>query len=184
MEEIYMDEKISTYIVLDHNKFNNDVYRTNSYMKDGMSVARRLLVNGMSESTISNSKNNANRGAGGIDLSLYENCQQYGVMQKVYFNAICGMYGLNAEDYIVKLKDNGKPANTNAVASVASVASVDIDARLNAIEDKLENINQLVEFVKTLGNIETQNMEYLKKIADGIQTMNDKYNKPSAYLRR
>ena len=102
-------------------------------------------------------------------------------MQKVYFNAICGMYGLNAEDYIVKLKDNGKPANTNAVASVVSA---DIDARLKAIEDKLENINQLVEFVKTLGNIETQNMEYLKKIADGIQTMNDKYNKPSAYLRR
>ena len=176
-----MDERISTYIVLDHNKFNNDVYRANSDMKDGMSVARRLLVNGMSDSTISNSKNNANRGAGGIDLSLYENCQQYGVMQKVYFNAICSMYGLNAEDYIVKLKDNGKPANTNAVASVVSA---DIDARLKAIEDKLENINQLVEFVKALGNIETQNMEYLKKIADGIQTMNDKYNKPSAYLRR
>ena len=176
-----MDEKISTYIVLDHNKFNNDVYRANSDMKDGMSVARRLLVNGMSDSTISNSKNNANRGAGGIDLSLYENCQQYGVMQKVYFNTICSMYGLNAEDYIVKLKDNGKPANTN---TVASVVSADIDARLKAIEDKLENINQLVEFVKTLGNIETQNMEYLKKIADGIQTMNDKYNKPSAYLRR
>lgn len=176
-----MDEKLSTYIVLDHNKFNNDVYRANSDMKDGLSVARRLLVNGMSESTISNSKNNANRGGGGIDLSLYENCQQYGVMQKVYFNAICGMYGLNAEDYIVKLKDNGKPANTNAVASVVSA---DIDARLKAIEDKLENINQLVEFVKTLGNIETQNMEYLKKIADGIQTMNDKYNKPSAYLRK
>ena len=99
-----MDERISTYIVLDHNKFNNDVYRANSDMKDGMSVARRLLVNGMSDSTISNSKNNANRGAGGIDLSLYENCQQYGVMQKVYFNAIYSMYGLNAEDYIVKLK--------------------------------------------------------------------------------
>ena len=181
MEEIYMDEKISTYIVLDHNKFNNDVYRANSDMKDGISVARRLLVNGMSDSTISNAKNNANRGGGGIDLSLYENCEQYGVMQKVYFNTICGMYGLNAEDYIVKLKDNGKPANTNAVASVVSA---DIDARLKAIEDKLENINQLVEFVKTLGNIETQNMEYLKKIADGIQTMNDKYNKPSAYLRR
>ena len=176
-----MDERISTYIVLDHNKFNNDVYRANSDMKDGISVARRLLVNGMSESTISNSKNNANRGARGIDLSLYEDCQQYGVMQKVYFNAICSMYGLNAEDYIVKLKDNGKPANTN---TVASVASADIDARLKAIEDKLENINQLVEFVKTLGNIETQNMEYLKKIADGIQTMNDKYNKPSAYLRK
>ena len=176
-----MNERIGTYIVLNYNKFNNDVYRANSDMKDGISVARRLLVNGMSESTISNSKNNANRGARGIDLSLYEDCQQYGVMQKVYFNAICSMYGLNAEDYIVKLKDNGKPANTN---TVASVASADIDARLKAIEDKLENINQLVEFVKTLGNIETQNMEYLKKIADGIQTMNDKYNKPSAYLRK
>ena len=181
MEEIYMNKKISAYIVLNHNKFNNDVYRANSDMKDGISVGRRLLVNGMSDSTISNSKFNANRGTGGIDLSLYENCQQYGVMQKVYFNTICGMYGLNAEDYIVKLKDNGKPANTN---TVASVVSADIDARLKAIEDKLENINQLVEFVKVLGNIETQNMEYLKKIADGIQTMNDKYNKPSAYLRR
>lgn len=176
-----MNKKVSNYIVLDHNKFNNDVYRANSDMKDGMSVGRRLLVNGMSDSTISNSKFNAGRGTGGIDLSLYEDCQQYGVMQKVYFNAICGMYGLNAEDYIVKLKDNGKPANTNAVASVVNA---DIDARLKAIEDKLENINQLVEFVKALGNIETQNMEYLKKIADGIQTMNDKYNKPSAYLRK
>lgn len=176
-----MNKKVSNYIVLDHNKFNNDVYRANSDMKDGMSVGRRLLVNGMCDSTISNSKFNAGRGTGGIDLSLYEDCQQYGVMQKVYFNAICGMYGLNAEDYIVKLKDNGKPANTNAVASVVNA---DIDARLKAIEDKLENINQLVEFVKALGNIETQNMEYLKKIADGIQTMNDKYNKPSAYLRK
>ena len=181
MEEIYMSEKLRNYVVLDYNKFYNDVRDANFNMKDGVSVSRRLVANGMSESTISNSKFNAGRGTGDINLSLYENCQKYGIMQKVYFNAICGMYGLNAEDYIIKLKDNGKPANTNAVASVVSA---DIDARLKAIEDKLENINQLVEFVKALGNIGTQNMEYLKKIADGIQTMNDKYNKPSAYLRR
>ena len=51
-----MSEKLRNYVVLDYNKFYNDVRDANFNMKDGVSVSRRLVANGMSESTISNSK--------------------------------------------------------------------------------------------------------------------------------
>ena len=47
-----------------------------------------------------------------------------------------------------------------------------------------KRIDALDEAVRTICKIEAQNMEYLKSIADGIQIMNDKYNKPSAYIRK
>ena len=48
----------------------------------------------------------------------------------------------------------------------------------------IEKLDELITTINKLGNIQMQNMEYLKSIKDGIQTMNDKYNKPSAYIRR
>ena len=47
-----------------------------------------------------------------------------------------------------------------------------------------KRVDALNEAVRTICKIEAQNMEYLKSIADGIQIMNDKYNKPSAYIRK
>ena len=52
---------------------------------------------------------------------------------------------------------------------------------LSKINDKIDT---LIDAINTLGKVEAQNMEYLQKTANGIQTMNDKYNKPSAYIRK
>ena len=48
----------------------------------------------------------------------------------------------------------------------------------------IEAMQILADKVDALGKAQVQCMEHLKSIADGIQTMNDKYNKPSAYIRK
>ena len=48
----------------------------------------------------------------------------------------------------------------------------------------IEAMQRLADKVDDLGKAQVQCMEHLKSIADGIQVMNDKYNKPSAYIRK
>lgn len=165
---------------------------------------------GIGKSPLSNAVHTAENNADNIDFSRYEKCEEYGYIQKVFLMGICSYAGLNIDDYIVKEKviieassaTDKKNIEQDVIINFYSKAILkelnhigkainsmkewqvgiqNTSVSLSHIDEKLDT---LIDTMNALGRVEAQNMEYLKNIADGIQTMNDKYNKPSAYIRK
>lgn len=164
---------------------------------------------GIGKSPLSNAVHTAENNTSNIDFSRYEKCEQYGYIQKIFLIGICNHAGLNIDDYIVKEKaifETSPATDKKDIEQVAinfyskailqelhymgkaiksmkewQVGIQNTSISLSHIDKKLDT---LIDAINTLGKVEAQNMEYLKNVADGIQTMNDKYNKPSAYIRK
>lgn len=113
------------------------------------------------------------------------------MINALYFDKICSIYSLNKDDYIVKKKEKcvvnrevSELRNLQGLERDVAFIRVKTDAMCIEIHEISGKIDKLTEYMSSLGRIDLESIEYLKKIADGIKTMNDKYNKPSAYLRK
>ena len=201
----------NNYVLFDYNKFVNDIKRVD-FERNGKVNLTKILEGklGISQSTLSNSLRNAERGTGGFDLSLYDDSVKYGTMQRVYMLAICNEMGLSIDDYIAVKKPAQNSNNLNDIDMdfknivVAGLKSVNEYNKtiVSLIPDITELISKnndgIARLIASLVKVEYQNRdilasissdikaqgEKLDKIASGIQTMNDKYNKPSAYIRK
>ncbi len=151
---------------------------------------------GMANNILSNSLQNATRNSYGFDFAQYEDCENYGLMQKSYLSAICLTARLNTEDYICKEKKPTKKLNSISAKDLVEGnypgAKIDeIIAQLekgNGIQENILNdmamcisnlasrVNNITAFIESMGRIQTQSMEYLKEIKDGIDKMNEKWN--------
>lgn len=169
-------------VLFDYNKLRKDAESANRKFADGKSMSARLNEYGIGDYVFGNSREavKRNSGAGKIDIEEYEYCEQYGLLAPFRLKCLCECFGLNADDYKVKKRENNKScADDKPDKQQEGVNACACD------NDKvIEKLDELITTINKLGNIQMQNMEYLKSIKDGIQTMNDKYNKPSAYIRR
>ena len=198
------------YSVIDFGRFDKDIKKANSEFSDGLGYSVRIQNAGIAPSTYLTAKINAKD----TDFSEYEHCEQYGIIQTVYFNVICNTFNLNRNAYIVKKKPVTAEIKETEVADISIDVikksidyisnillgmSCDFASRIGKVNTELstqggiqENIlNDMVNCfaslnskINDIGKIQVQNMEYLKQISEGIQKINDKYNKPSAYIRK
>lgn len=201
----------NNYILFDYDKFTKDIKRVDFERNGKVNIGKILEGKlGISQSTLSNSIRNAKRGTGGFDLSLYDNDVEYGSMQRVYMLAICNEMGLNIDDYIAVEKPAQNANNLNDIdmdfKNIVVAGIKDIRECNKTITSIIPDITELISknndgiarLLASLVKVEYQNRdilasissdikaqgEKLDKIASGIQTMNDKYNKPSAYIRK
>lgn len=197
-------------VFIDVEKLMTDIKVANVKFNDGISPSGRLGTIGLSFSTFHDAKKNSQIQ---YVINDYPSYDGYGVMKIFKFNAICDLFKLKKDKYIPKkielpIKVNDKPVyatkgcldvnndNIRLRILLEDVSCIKKDLNefkeykygiqnssvcLSHIDNKLDT---LIKAINTLGKVEAQNMEYLKNIADGIQTMNDKYNKPSAYIRK
>lgn len=160
-------ERISErrHVVIDFYKFNSDVEKKQREMKkeDGISYGDRLENNGLPPTLVANSKWAAirnNETTSEIKLSEYEDCIQYGIIQKICFEKVCNIYNLDGNDYVCKKKSI---IESNNIGQVNDINDVNKGSNINEIISK---IDELIIAINKLGNIEMQNMEYLKSISD------------------
>lgn len=198
------------YELIDIAKFEEDVKRYVGLNDEKLYKFFNEI--GLSDSVFSNARQNFKRGTGKFDISEYEEYDSFGVIQRVYLNLICNKASINIDDYICKKKTTETP--TQQVISdidmdfknivVAGLKSVNECNKtiVSLIPDITELISKnndgIARLIASLVKVEYQNRdilasissdikaqgEKLDKIASGIQTMNDKYNKPSAYIRK
>ena len=199
--------RTSKYEVIDAGKLKFDV--KNYCKNNGTRQCDFYDEIGIGKSPLTNAVHTAKRNTSNIDFSRYEKCEEYGYIQRVFLMGICSYAGLNIDDYIVKEKaifETSPATDKKDIEQVAinfcgkailqelnymgktinsmkewQVGIQNTSVSLCHIDKKLDT---LIDAINTLGKVAAQNMEYLKNIADGIQTMNDKYNKPSAYIRK
>ena len=189
--------------LIDADKLAKDVRIANDKSGNGMTIKERLRPLGISPSAISNSKRDLFSMGRDVVLVDYPENSGYGAIKQLYLTAICNEFGLVASNYIPQKKPQPQPEPQPQAESKLSLDIKkfykDIILHIGYIEGSIERINtrqrdsdkelieamqSLADKVDDLGKAQVQCMEHLKSIADGIQTMNDKYNKPSAYIRK
>lgn len=168
-------------VLFDYKNLRSDVEIANRESKDGKTISGRLNECGLGDYILGNAREGSKRhfNAGKIDISQYEHCDEYGLLNPFRYNSLCGVFGLDAEKYKVKTRS----IDNEQVAEKQEEAKEEVKT-CTCNNELIAKIDELIMNINKLGNIQMQNMEYLKDIKDGIQTMNDKYNKPSAYIRR
>lgn len=169
-------------ILFDYNKLRKDVEKANRKFGDGKSISARLNEYGLGDYVLGNSRETFSRhfSAGKVNIEEYEHCEQYGLLAPFRFKGLCDCFGLNADDY----KVNKREKNEACAVDKTYNRQEEVNACACDNQKVIDKLDELITTINKLGNIQMQNMEYLKSIKDGIQTMNDKYNKPSAYIRR
>ena len=169
-------------VLFNYNKLRKDVEIANKKFADEKSISARLNEYGLGDYVLGNSREAVKRrsDAGKIYIEEYEYCEQYGLLAPFRYKALCDCFGLNEDDYKVKKREKNKAY----VADKPDIQQEEVKACACGNDKVIEKLDELITTINKLGNIQMQNMEYLKSIKDGIQTMNDKYNKPSAYIRR
>ena len=193
-------------VLIDADKLARDVRIANDKSGNGMTIKERLRPLGISPSAISNSKRDLFSMGRDVVLVDYPENSGYGAIKQLYLTAICNEFGLVASNYIPQKKPQPQPEPQPQTESKQQELSLDVKKfykdmllHIGYIEGSIERINtrqrdsdkelieamqSLADKVDDLGKAQVQCMEHLKSIADGIQTMNDKYNKPSAYIRK
>ena len=171
---------------------------------DKLAIKERLRPLGISPSAISASKRDLFSMGRDVVLVDYPENSGYGAIKQLYLTAICNEFGLVASDYIPQKKPQPEPqpqaeSRPQELSLDVKKFYKDIILHIGYIEGSIERINtrqrdsdktlieamqSIADKVDDLGKVQMQCMEHLKSIADGIQTMNDKYNKPSAYIRK
>lgn len=193
-------------VLIDADKLARDVRIANDKSGNGMTIKERLRPLGISPSAISNSKRDLFSMGRDVVLVDYPENSGYGAIKQLYLTAICNEFGLVASNYIPQKKPQPQPEPQPQTESKPQELSLDVKKfykdmllHIGYIEGSIERINtrqrdsdnalieamqSIADKVDDLGKVQMQCMEHLKSIADGIQTMNDKYNKPSAYIRK
>ena len=169
-------------VLFNYNKLRKDVDIENEKFADGKSMSARLDEYGIGNYVFGNSIEAFKRyvSAGKIDIKEYEYCEKYGLLAPFRFKCLCECFGLNEDDYRIKKRQN----NESCADDKPDKHQEEVNACACDNQKVIDKLDELITTINKLGNIQMQNMEYLKSIKDGIQTMNDKYNKPSAYIRR
>ena len=200
----------SKYELINIVKFEADI----KYYAKAQNLSLTKFFNSiyLSDSVFSNARQNFKRGAGKFNVSNYKECDGFGVIQSLYLNAICDKAGLNIDDYICKKKliEDPKQDVLNEIdmdfKNIVVAGLNDIRECNKTIISLIPDITELISknndgiarLIASLVKVEYQNRDILAsissdikaqgkkldKIASGIQTMNDKYNKPSAYIRK
>ena len=193
-------------VLIDADKLARDVRIANDKSGNGMTIKERLRPLGISPSAISNSKRDLFSMGRDVVLVDYPENSGCGAIKQLYLTAICNEFGLVASNYIPQKKPQPQPEPQPQTESKPQELSLDVKKfykdmllHIGYIEGSIERINtrqrdsdnalieamqSIADKVDDLGKVQMQCMEHLKSIADGIQTMNDKYNKPSAYIRK
>lgn len=165
MEDVVM----MGWVLIDTDKFIEDIKLANIKFNDGVTLTNRLRSIGASVATLHDAKRNLksrNRESILVDYPKYDG---YGVIRVLTFNAICELFRLKKEKYIPKKIEKVE----DAMQSCTEVKDIqNLSIYLSHIENKLD---KLIEAINTLGKVDTQNMEYLKNISDGIHMMNEKW---------
>ena len=165
MEDVVM----MGWVLIDADKLIEDVKVANIKFDDGVTLTNRLRSIGASVATLHDAKQNLrskNRESIIVDYPKYDG---YGVMRVFKFNAICELFRLKKEKYIPKKKEKTE----ETIQSCTEVRDIqNLSICLSHIENKLD---KLIEAINTLGKVDTQNMEYLKNISDGIHMMNEQW---------
>ena len=165
MEDVVM----MGWLLIDADKLIEDVKIANIKIGDGITLTQRLRSIGAYITTLHDAKRNLkskNRESILVDYPKYDG---YGVMRVLTFNAICELFRLKKEKYIPKKKEQAEET-MQSCTEVKDIQNLSIC--LSHIENKLD---KLIEAINTLGKVDTQNMEYLKNISDGIHMMNEKW---------
>ena len=187
----------TNYILFNYDKFFKDlsVFVYDRYKDTRLSLSKLMREIGISETTVYNAKKNAENGTGNYNITEYEEGITYGVMQKVYMEAICNKAGLNIDDYLVVKKKSVDKQEKEELLHLENNKDMFEDMQ-GLIKTYNENEEKLIQLIASLVKVEYQNRdilasissdikaqdEKLDKIASGIQQINDKYNKPSAYI--
>ena len=165
MEDVVM----MGWVLIDADKLIDDVKIVNIKFDDGATLTNRLRSIGVAPSTLHDTKRNLKSKNRESILADYPQYDGYGVIRVLTFNAICELFRLKKEEYIPKKIEKVE----DAMQSCTEVKDIqNLSICLSHIENKLD---KLIEAINTLGKVDTQNMEYLKNISDGIHMMNEKW---------
>lgn len=184
----------NSYLYVNIGEFKKDLEK---YCTDNCTYIKTFLKElGLNQNTLFNAVNNFKRNNMKIDLNKYEKVESAGMIQKPYFDYICSVCNFDKEKYIIKMADKEQRMSDfprdlindksirNDLQDIKKIIQDEKEESGNYSLSIIQRIDKLEESLKSIGQIQTQNMEYLKNISEGIQRLNDKYNKPSAYLRK
>ena len=184
----------NVYLYVNIGELKKDLQK---YCTDNCTYIKTFLRElGMNENTLFNATKNYERNNMNLDLDKYEKVESAGMIQKPYFDYICSVCNFDKEKYIIKKIDKKQHVSDltkdlvsraiieNELQDIKKIITDEKEASCNYSLAIIQRIDKLEESLKSIGQIQTQNMEYLKNISEGIQRLNDKYNKPSAYLRK
>lgn len=175
------------YVPINQGKLASDAKNANYRLKreDDLSVSNRLEKNGIPHSSIYRALETASKHGSEYDLDAYE-CAIPGLMGLAQLKMICDIFELEAKDYMLlkkKVKEEVKEEPQEETKE------------LPVVDD--EKLDELIVAINKIGNVLSQSMEYQKMMIDYLeqikgngretmiqmQTLNAKYNKPSAYRR-
>lgn len=178
------------YEVVDHTKLHDFVFDANEKMMDGKSVSKRFEEAGITDSTLVNTKSNwinaVNKNW--VKPEEWEPVKQPGLIRPGTLKVICGLYNLDYESFLIRKKEKNEVVEEVKEEVVAAPSLDELNTR----------IDELAAIINKLGNIQMQQLEYMRAIIDSLadascmleimsdelKNMNNKYNKPSAYIRR
>ena len=163
------DAVMMGWVLIDADKFIEDIKLANIKFNDGVTLTNRLRGIGASVATLHDTKRNLRSEKRESILVDYPKYDGYGLMRVFKFNAICELFKLKKEKYIPKKKEKAEET-MQSCTEVKDIQNLSIC--LSHIENKLD---KLIEAINTLGRVDAQNMEYLKNISDGIYMMNEKW---------
>ena len=151
--------KLNRYVLVDYGKFLADTSAKQRELKrkDGMTEHERLANAGLGQAAISNVKNMYDRsGSEWVRewASNYILPEIAGCVNKNTYKGICDLFGLNPEKYLLKEKPKQEEIAIKKVPAKPDVSNATI----------IDKLDELIMAINKLGNIEMQNMEYLKAL--------------------
>ena len=164
----------SNYVLIDNDKLRKDVENANKKIGNGKSLSKTLDNNGIGNSVFANALSKFDRDfkAKKIDLNRYEQCKNPSSMELVRLNAICLLFNLNKDDYILKFKSETEKEGLRTIKQFENIVNEKNKKEIEEIKNKIAFLNDQVCLI---GNVLVKNMEYLKEISEQMQQLNDKW---------
>lgn len=162
------------YVLIDVDKLRKDVKSENKKIGDGLTVSKRLDENGIGNAAFANAETKLSRDLKNkkIDMSKYEECGKPASMEHVRLNAICLLFNLNKDDYILKFKSETEKKELRTIKQFENIVNEKNKKEIEEIKNKIAFLNDQVCLI---GNVLVKNMEYLKEISERMQQLNDKW---------
>ena len=157
-------------ILINYGKLREDVDNVNRSLKleDGLTLSKRLDRAHIGSAAFANSLTAFDRNKD-IDVTLYEDCDKKGLMSELRLFSICNLFGLNGDEYILKLKEE----TTNEIKSDESLEKLRKYIKDKNLIDKF--IEQVEKIYHNTTNTDMHTMQVLALLTEKADRLDQWY---------
>lgn len=157
-------------ILINYDKLREDVNSANKSLKlkDGLTLSKRLDRAHIGNAVFANSLTALERNKD-IDLTLYEDCDKKGLMSGLRFFALCNLFNLDSDEYILKLKKK----TANEIKSDESLEKLRKYIKDKNLIDKF--IEQVEKIYHSTTNTDMHTMQVLALLTEKADRLDQWY---------